>query len=190
MSAARRSPTAWPRPTRPRPICRPPSGASKQELKKARESASEVRAGPRSRPRQLVEEARAEAARIVVAAKKAAEEEAALAAQRAKEQLTRPRRAAGGRRRRAHPAPRDRCQPPRRPALQPEERTALGPPWPNRSTIARPYADAAFKLAVETTGSAALVRRAVAPARGDRRSGEASGVITNPRLSADQHRRR
>ena len=34
-----------------------------------------------------MEEARAEAARIVAAAKKAAEEEAALAAQRAKEQL-------------------------------------------------------------------------------------------------------
>ncbi len=57
------------------------------ELKTARESATEVRAGAEKQASGLLEEARAEAARIVAAAKKAAEEEAALAAQRAKEQL-------------------------------------------------------------------------------------------------------
>jgi F-type H+-transporting ATPase subunit b len=57
------------------------------ELKKARESATEVRAGAEKQASGLLEEARSEAARIVAAAKKAAEEEAALAAQRAKEQL-------------------------------------------------------------------------------------------------------
>lgn len=57
------------------------------ELKKARESATEVRAGAEKQASGLLEEARSEAARIVAAAKKAAEEEASLAAQRAKEQL-------------------------------------------------------------------------------------------------------
>ena len=57
------------------------------ELKKARESATEVRAGAEKQATGLLEEARAEAARIVAAAQKAAEEEAELAAQRAKEQL-------------------------------------------------------------------------------------------------------
>ncbi len=57
------------------------------ELKKARESATEVRAGAEKQASGLLEEARGEAARIVAAAKKAAEEEAALAAQRAREQL-------------------------------------------------------------------------------------------------------
>ena len=57
------------------------------ELKKARESATEVRAGAEKQASSLLEEARSEAARIVAAAQKAAEEEATLAAQRAKEQL-------------------------------------------------------------------------------------------------------
>jgi F-type H+-transporting ATPase subunit b len=57
------------------------------ELKKARESATEVRAGAEKQASGLLEEARSEAARILAAAKKAAEEEAILAAQRAKEQL-------------------------------------------------------------------------------------------------------
>jgi len=57
------------------------------ELKKARASATEVRAGAEKQASGLLEEARSEAARIVAAAKKAAEEEADLAAQRAKEQL-------------------------------------------------------------------------------------------------------
>ncbi len=57
------------------------------ELKQARAGAAELRAGAERQGAQLVEEARAEAARIVAAAKKAAEEEAALAAQRAREQL-------------------------------------------------------------------------------------------------------
>ena len=57
------------------------------ELKKARESATEVRAVAEKQASGLMDEARTEAARIVAAAKKAAEEEASLAAQRAKEQL-------------------------------------------------------------------------------------------------------
>ncbi|UCE32476.1 MAG: F0F1 ATP synthase subunit B [Burkholderiales bacterium] len=57
------------------------------ELKAAREGASEVRASAERQAAQLVDEARTEGARIVAAAKKAAEEEAALAAQRAKDQL-------------------------------------------------------------------------------------------------------
>lgn len=57
------------------------------ELKKARDSATEVRAGAEKQASGLLEEARSEAARILAAAKKAAEEEAILAAQRAKEQL-------------------------------------------------------------------------------------------------------
>lgn len=58
-----------------------------QELKKARESAGEVRAGAEKQAAVLIEEARAEAARIVAEAKTAAENEATLAAQRARDQL-------------------------------------------------------------------------------------------------------
>ncbi|MGE0798331.1 MAG: F0F1 ATP synthase subunit B [Lautropia sp.] len=57
------------------------------ELKKARDSANEVRTGAEKQAAALVDEARAEAARIVAAAKKAAEQEATLAAQRARDQL-------------------------------------------------------------------------------------------------------
>jgi F-type H+-transporting ATPase subunit b len=57
------------------------------ELKTAREGAAEMRAGAERQGAQLVDEARAEAARIIADAKKAAEEEAGLAAQRAKDQL-------------------------------------------------------------------------------------------------------
>jgi F-type H+-transporting ATPase subunit b len=57
------------------------------EIKKARDSAADLRAVAERQGAQLIEEARAESARIVAAAKKAAEEEAALAAQRAKDQL-------------------------------------------------------------------------------------------------------
>lgn len=57
------------------------------ELKKARAGATEVRAGAEKQAAVLLEDARAEAARIVAAAQKAAEEEASLAAQRAREQL-------------------------------------------------------------------------------------------------------
>jgi F-type H+-transporting ATPase subunit b len=57
------------------------------ELKKARDSAAELRSGAERQGSILVDEARAEAGRIVAAAKKAAEEEAGLAAQRARDQL-------------------------------------------------------------------------------------------------------
>jgi len=57
------------------------------ELKKARDGAAEVRSGAERQAGVLLEEARAEASRIIATAKKAAEEEAALAAQRAKDQL-------------------------------------------------------------------------------------------------------
>lgn len=57
------------------------------ELKKARDSAAELRSGAERQGSVLVDEARADAARIVTAAKKAAEEEAALAAQRARDQI-------------------------------------------------------------------------------------------------------
>ena len=57
------------------------------ELKAARDGAAEMRVGAERQGAQLIEEARAEAARIVSDAKKAAEEEAGLAAQRAKDQL-------------------------------------------------------------------------------------------------------
>ncbi len=57
------------------------------EIKKARDSAADLRSVAERQGAQLIEEARAESARIVAAAKKAAEEEAALAAQRAKDQL-------------------------------------------------------------------------------------------------------
>ena len=57
------------------------------ELKAARDGAAEMRVGAERQGAQLIEEARAEAARIVSDAKKAAEEEAGLASQRAKDQL-------------------------------------------------------------------------------------------------------
>ena len=57
------------------------------EMKKARDVATELRSGAERQGSQLIDEARAEAARIVAAAKQAAEEEAALAAQRAKDAL-------------------------------------------------------------------------------------------------------
>ena len=57
------------------------------ELKKARESAAELRSGAEKQGTQIVEEARAEAARIISAAREAAEAEAGVAAQRAREAL-------------------------------------------------------------------------------------------------------
>lgn len=57
------------------------------EMKKARDVATEMRSGAERQGAQLIDEARAEAARIVAAAQQAAEEEAALASQRAKDAL-------------------------------------------------------------------------------------------------------
>jgi F-type H+-transporting ATPase subunit b len=57
------------------------------EIKQARASAAEVRASGEKQAALLIEEARAEAARIVTEARKAAEAEAALAVQRARDQL-------------------------------------------------------------------------------------------------------
>jgi F-type H+-transporting ATPase subunit b len=57
------------------------------ELRKARESANELRANAERQGAQALDEARAEAARIIAAARVAAEAEAGAAAQRAKEAL-------------------------------------------------------------------------------------------------------
>jgi F-type H+-transporting ATPase subunit b len=57
------------------------------ELRKARESASELRASAERQGAQALDEARVEAARIIAAARTAAEAEAGAAAQRAKEAL-------------------------------------------------------------------------------------------------------
>ncbi|MCX7165953.1 MAG: F0F1 ATP synthase subunit B [Rhodocyclales bacterium] len=57
------------------------------ELRKARESAAEFRSGAERQVAQLIEDARAEGARIVNAAREAAEAEAGTASQRAKEAL-------------------------------------------------------------------------------------------------------
>jgi len=58
-----------------------------EEMRKARESATEVRANADRQGAQLIEEARIEANRIVAQAREAAEGEAAVAAQRATEAL-------------------------------------------------------------------------------------------------------
>ena len=58
-----------------------------EELRKARESATDVRAAAERQAAKFLDDARAEAARIVTAAREAAEGEAAAAAQRAKEAL-------------------------------------------------------------------------------------------------------
>jgi F-type H+-transporting ATPase subunit b len=58
-----------------------------EEMRKARESAAEFRSGAERQIAQLIEEARAEGARIVNAARETAEGEAAAASQRAKEAL-------------------------------------------------------------------------------------------------------
>ncbi len=57
------------------------------ELKQARAGAAEVRTGAEKQAALIVEEARAESARIIAQAKKSAEEEASLAAQRARDEL-------------------------------------------------------------------------------------------------------
>lgn len=57
------------------------------ELKTARQGAADTRVAAEKQAAQIVDEARAEGARIVAAAQKAAEEEAGLAAQRAKDAL-------------------------------------------------------------------------------------------------------
>jgi len=57
------------------------------ELRKARDSAAELRSGAERQGAILVDEARAEGARLIAAAKKAAEDEADLAAQRARDQI-------------------------------------------------------------------------------------------------------
>ncbi|MCX9157342.1 F0F1 ATP synthase subunit B [Niveibacterium sp. 24ML] len=58
-----------------------------EELRKARESATDVRATAEKQAAILIEEARTEAARIVAAARTAAEQEAGAAMQKAKEGL-------------------------------------------------------------------------------------------------------
>ena len=58
-----------------------------EEMRKARESASDVRATAEKQAAKFLDDARAEASRIVAAAREAAEGEAAAAAQRAKEVL-------------------------------------------------------------------------------------------------------
>jgi F-type H+-transporting ATPase subunit b len=57
------------------------------EMRKARESAAEFRSGAERQMAQLIEDARAEGARIVNAAREAAEAEAGAASQRAREAL-------------------------------------------------------------------------------------------------------
>jgi F-type H+-transporting ATPase subunit b len=57
------------------------------EMRKARESANELRAVAERQGSQILDEARTEAARIIAAARTAAEGEASVAAQRAKEVL-------------------------------------------------------------------------------------------------------
>ncbi|MDP2170919.1 MAG: F0F1 ATP synthase subunit B [Rhodocyclaceae bacterium] len=57
------------------------------ELRKARESANELRGGAERQGAQILDEARAEANRIIAAARTAAEGEAEVAAQRAREAL-------------------------------------------------------------------------------------------------------
>jgi F-type H+-transporting ATPase subunit b len=58
-----------------------------EELRKARESATDVRASAEKQAAVFLDEARAEAARIIAQAREAAEAEAGVAAQRAKEAL-------------------------------------------------------------------------------------------------------
>jgi F-type H+-transporting ATPase subunit b len=58
-----------------------------EELRKARESAGDIRASAERNAGQLAEDARAEAARIVEQARQAAEAEADAAAQRARDEL-------------------------------------------------------------------------------------------------------
>ena len=58
-----------------------------EELRKARESASELRGGAEKQSTHMIDEARAEAGRIIAQAREAAELEAAAAVQRAKEGL-------------------------------------------------------------------------------------------------------
>ena len=58
-----------------------------EELRTARETAAEFRGNAEKQASQLVDEARAESARIIAAARVAAEAEAGAAAQRAKEAL-------------------------------------------------------------------------------------------------------
>ncbi len=58
-----------------------------EELRKARESAGDVRASADKQASALIDEARTEAARIISQARTAAEAEAGVAAQRAKEAL-------------------------------------------------------------------------------------------------------
>ncbi len=58
-----------------------------EEMRKARESAGDVRANAEKQAARILEDARAEANRIVAQAREAAEGEAATAAQRAKEDL-------------------------------------------------------------------------------------------------------
>jgi len=58
-----------------------------EELRKARESATDVRASAEKQAAVFLDEARAKAARIIAQAREAAEAEAGVAAQRAKEAL-------------------------------------------------------------------------------------------------------
>lgn len=58
-----------------------------EELRKARESAGDVRTSAEKQASKLIDDARAESSRIITAAREAAEAEAGVAAQRAKEAL-------------------------------------------------------------------------------------------------------
>ena len=74
-----------------------------EELRKARESATDVRASAEKQAAVFLDEARAEAARIIAQAREAAEAEAGVAAQRAKGSPARSGRPSGGRRCREDP---------------------------------------------------------------------------------------
>ena len=58
-----------------------------EELRKARESAGDVRTSAEKQASKLIDDARAESSRIITAAREAAEAEAGVAAQRTKEAL-------------------------------------------------------------------------------------------------------
>jgi F-type H+-transporting ATPase subunit delta len=156
------------------------------EIGAARASATEVRANAEKAAAHMLEEARAEATRIVAEARRGRRGRGGPRRAARQGRAARAGRDAGGHRRRADPASRDRRDPPRRTPRRPAGRATLRiGPMAESLTIARPYAEAAFKLARDAGAlqpwSAALARL-VSVVRTD----PARELIGNPRTTDAQ----
>ena len=123
-------------------------------------------------------EAKAEADRIIAAAKAEIQQEVARAKESLRDQVARPRR----RRRVEDPAARSRRQGARRPHRRDPAAALTGRAMAELTTIARPYAEAAFALARERQRAAGLVRRCCGSRPRSSPTPQVAAALDNPKL--------